>query len=150
MSTFGSPKRGQARWSARCSPVARSELEPFLGLLTGTICGFTSAGSCATLLCGNFLTPPGLSQGVLLSEVRARAERVGCLSQSRCHALRSLPRVTYRALSVALAVGGLASGRGLLSATSGFFTLLALLEPGKALSLSLRLPLISGFLTLIG
>jgi len=68
--------------SATSSPVARSDLEPFFGLATGTLCGFMSAGGCLTLPCSKLLASPGQSQRMLLSELRTFAKRLGSPAQS--------------------------------------------------------------------
>jgi hypothetical protein len=129
--------------------VARSEIEPFLGVRTSAGCGFARAGSCLALLSGNSLVATGHSQGVRFGEPRARGERVGCPGQGRCQALCRLPRVTCDELGLALAVGGLAPRRGLLPATLGLLTQLPLLAPPEVLSLSLGRPLPGSLVTLI-
>jgi hypothetical protein len=101
------------------------------------------------LLCGNFRAAPGEPPPVLVGELCAFGKRVGRLPQCQSHALCGLARVTCSALSVALAVGELALGRGLLPATSGLLAQLSLLEPAEARSLSLRRALLSDLLTLI-
>ena len=130
--------------------MAGTDVEPFLGLPSGTICRLASADSYPALLRGDLLVPPGLSQGVRFSELRACTKCVGSLSQGRCQTLCGLPGVMCRALGVSLAVGGLPLGRGLLPATLGLLTHMLLLEPPEAFPLSLRVAQRSGFLTLVG
>jgi hypothetical protein len=119
-------------------------------MLTSAVCGLARPDSCLTLLCGNSLVLTGHSQGVRVSEQRARGERVGCAGQGRCQALRGLPRVARDELSLALAVGDVAQGGGVRPATSRLLTELPLLEPAEAVSLSLRRLPLSGLLALIG
>jgi hypothetical protein len=62
-------------------PLARSDIEPFFGLATGTVGGFPSAGGCPALLCGDFLAPSGHSHGVLFGQLRALGKRLGSPAQ---------------------------------------------------------------------
>ena len=59
------------------SSVAGGDVPPFFGLLAGTLRGFTSLGSCSTLVFRNPVAFPGLSQSVLVSQPGAFAERLG-------------------------------------------------------------------------
>jgi hypothetical protein len=128
--------------------VAGSDFAPLLGLPSGTVCSFTSALSCLTLV-GRDIASFGLSRGMLFSKTGALVKRLGCAAQRRCQAFGSFPSAICCALTGAVPLGGPALVRSLLSAISRFLTSLPLLDPIDALSRSLRLLLVRALLTLI-
>jgi hypothetical protein len=65
----------------RRSPGARGDIEPVFGPLTGTVCGFTSAGGRPTLRLGTIPVSLRQSQGVFFRELRVCAQRLGSTAQ---------------------------------------------------------------------